>query len=284
MRSIIVGIDGSERDTPAVAFGCALAAVCDATPRLVTVLPRGADDVRLAALDRARELAATAVETEAVERASPARGLQDLAERRPTIAIVVGHTHHKGAGRFAGVPQRLLHDAHCAVAIVPSGASPGPELRRLTVAFDGSVEARGALAQALALASRTGGTVRIVGVIDRFWGGWAGPEGDPVHRELVESARADLRGGVDEVLGRTAGEPPVELELPEGEVLELVVEASRGSDLLVCGTRGSGTLVAAVLRRISSELAQSAACPVVAVPRGAPAMAPRRRTALSRRR
>ncbi len=286
MRNLVVGVDGSSRDAQVIALACALGAACDASLRLVSVLPRvpgiGRARERAAsaaqdaheALDRARGLAGGRATTTVVEASSPARGLHDAAEEHASVAIVVGHTHHGRVSRLAGVPERLLHGAACAVAVTPAGgpAGEGLALRRLTVAFDATPEAEGALRQALALASRSGGAVRAVGALESASLGSAVPELDVMLTELAAYGSEGLRRSLDDVIVATPGAPAVDMKLAEGDPIDLLVAASRDSDLLVCGTRGSGALAAALLRSVSSRLAHEASCALLAVPRGAPAL------------
>jgi nucleotide-binding universal stress UspA family protein len=90
--------------------------------------------------------------------------------------------------------------------------------------------------------------------------------------ELAAYGSEGLRRSVDDVIVATPGAPAVDMKLAEGDPVDLLVAASRDSDLLVCGTRGSGALAATLMRSVSSRLAHEAPCPLLAVPRGAPAL------------
>lgn len=80
-------------------------------------------------------------------------------------------------------------------------------------------------------------------------------------RELAERV---LDEALDEALGPS---PDVEVErlLVEDAPGEGLVAAAEGADLLVVGSRGRGSLAAAVLGSVSHHAVQHAPCPVVIV-------------------
>lgn len=292
--SILVGVDGTERDRDALALAQLLAKPSDAQLALVTVVPvppapwfendwlsDETRDIARDVLERARELAGEAADVtlRAVEAPSPAHGLARVAEELGAVAIVVGRTHRGRLTHLAGVPERLLHTAPCAVAVAPPAyGEREPALTRVVVAFDAYPEAQVALAQGVALAAASGASVRALGVVEHYALATSRPL-DPVHQESVRRARESLQQGIERA-GAQA-DVVVEGDLGEGAAGRLLATASREADLLVCGTRGSGPLGALLLGSVSSFLSHEAACPVLAVPRGVPSLVSHRRTGIA---
>ena len=56
------------------------------------------------------------------------------------------------------------------------------------------------------------------------------------------------------------------VEVVNGLPLDTLVEASRSTSLLVCGTRGIGGFRGMLMGSVSRRLVAEAACPVVCVP------------------
>lgn len=81
--------------------------------------------------------------------------------------------------------------------------------------------------------------------------------------ELEEQAKRYLNETVDQV----APEPQVPLEriVAQGEPTTALIEASRGADLLVVGTRGRNAFKGLLLGSVSQGCAANAYCPVVIV-------------------
>jgi len=122
-----------------------------------------------------------------VQAGSPAEGLRRIARERDVDVLVLGASHRSLPGRvFPGsVTEQTLHDAPCSALVAPAGYAAGyaagRPLRRLGVAYDGSPEARAALAEAERLACGRG-DVSVVAI----------DAGDPVHELLDASHELDL--------------------------------------------------------------------------------------------
>ncbi|MCL4289915.1 MAG: universal stress protein [Thermoleophilia bacterium] len=82
-----------------------------------------------------------------------------------------------------------------------------------------------------------------------------------LHRAAEEALDAELRGTIPE-----AGEVEIERRVVEGAPGAVLVEESRGADLLVVGSRGHGGFAGLLLGSVSQQCAHHAACPVVIVP------------------
>ena len=138
----------------------------------------------------------------------------------------------------------------------------------IVVGIDGSPESRETLLWAVAEAKLRGAALRVVHA-------WAfpyvaaGPGLDPVldgqmiddiHRgaeELVErelSALGDEAAGVD-----------IERAVVEGAPAPALIEAAKGADLLVVGSRGHGGFAGMLLGSVGQQLSHHAPCPLVIV-------------------
>lgn len=132
---------------------------------------------------------------------------------------------------------------------------------RVVAGVDGSQSSLAALRWAASQADRTGATLHAVAA----WAwpgsyGWAMPlpdDFDPaadagkVLKEAADGLRADHPGLA------------VVTEVVEGHPAAVLVEASRGADLLVVGGRGHSQLAGMLLGSVSAHCVAHAHCPVV---------------------
>ena len=283
---LVVGVDGTERSHDALALASRLA---DPEQRLLlthvheygrlsSLLSEGEyeevlreiADSTFAAVQETLSPAAQR-ELRLVSNSSPAAGLQELAQETGASMIVVGSSHRSGLGRvLAGsVTESVLAGASVPVAVAPhdyAGADPGP--LTFGFGFDGSPESREALAWAANLARRRRAQLVVLAVHSPVAFGGV-PTGGLISHQSANDA---LRRGVDEQLaeavaalgdGSGAGG-----RLLEGDAGRELTEVSAELDLLVLGSRGYGPVRSVLLGSVSRELARSAACPIVVVPRG----------------
>jgi nucleotide-binding universal stress UspA family protein len=132
--------------------------------------------------------------------------------------------------------------------------------KRIVVGVDGSEHGNAALrwAVAEAVTHRT----EIVAVF-----AWQMPligiPGAFDHNEMERLCRVF----VEEAVAAVIAVPPVPITklVAQGDVSESLIEAARGADMLVLGSRGRGGFVGLKLGSVSQECAQWAACPVVIV-------------------
>jgi len=88
---------------------------------------------------------------------------------------------------------------------------------------------------------------------------------------VVHVRGSDDAGAEDSIRARLAGAPEAPtVRLVEGSPAQAILELvdQEGAAMLVIGSRGRGSLRAAVLGSVSRELASDAPCPVVIVPSG----------------
>jgi nucleotide-binding universal stress UspA family protein len=290
-RPILVGYDSRTGDRAALEFGIAAAEFTGA--RLIIgsahasaaalgpasqgfveeQLPDGAGE----SLDHLHtELRGAGIEAEcrALPGTSAARALHEAAEEFGAGLVVVGSTDRGGAGRVlpGSTAQRLMHGAPCPIAVVPCGWTRGGGLHTIGVAYVGTPEGQRALADALALARRSGAKVRVLhaakerGTTGSFGGG------NPLtpattYEDLASTVRVAAERAVEEA---TAGQTAVEIEpdVSVGDPADFLIAASERLDLLVCGSRGYGPTRAVLLGGVSRRVTSEARCPVIVLARG----------------
>jgi nucleotide-binding universal stress UspA family protein len=269
---IIVGHDVHEGGEDALALGTLLAEASGAGLVVAGVfpfgtLPRGFDapwreeEERIASeLDRIAKQAGA--EAEAFPAASPARGLQGLAEEVEADLIVVGSSRHSPVGQvLAGnVGTGLLTGSPCAVSVAPRGYRERAILDTIVVGFDGSAESRLALRDATELATATDARLRLVAVMEPPSLGWA---------ELREATERELRDQLTDALVEIPGSVDTETEIVAGDPAEALAEAGRApGSLMLLGSRAYGPVRRVLLGSVSAALVRSAPCPVIVHPRG----------------
>jgi nucleotide-binding universal stress UspA family protein len=254
-RHVLVAYDGSDRAQDALALALRLrdphagrlllaCAVSEAAP------PAALEEVAIMlAAARARIPASVRVALRAPGASSPAHALTELAEEEGVDLIVVGSSRRFADGRIRleRTAGRLLRGAPCAVAVAPRALRTGAPFRHVGIAYDGTPEARLALAAAYRIAAACGAAVIVV---------YAGPVGD---RRLLDEA-ADT--APKRVKART-----LRLPGPAGETIAAVCEG--GVDLLVCGSRGYGPMERALMGSVAEQLMEGASHPVLVLPRTA---------------
>jgi nucleotide-binding universal stress UspA family protein len=192
------------------------------------------------------------------------RGLHELAERLGSDLIVVGSSHRGLIGRvFQGDDMRAaLNGAPCAVAVAPSGyAERSSILAEIGVGYDGSPGSQHALSVARELAAEHGARVSAFEAVS------------PPPRTIAGARHPDqatLDAEVQEARERLAALADVEPHAAYGEPAEELALYGASVDLLIVGSRGYGPLGRLVHGRTSLQLARSARCPLLVLPRAAP--------------
>jgi nucleotide-binding universal stress UspA family protein len=200
-------------------------------------------DAAIATLRRARQFVPEGIEIreEVVPATGIAQALADLARDVDACALAVGRDTD---GR---VTRSLLSHAPCPVAVAPLSV-PLPRdtpPRRIGVAFDGSTTAQWALLAATRLTLAT--DARLV---------------------LLSAGRKAEHAAAWLHVARLSVGSEVDCEAHEliGDAAAVLAEASADLDLLVCGTRGRGRAMGAILGSVSAHLIAHTQCPVLVVP------------------
>ena len=275
---IILGHDGTEQSRDALALARLLASdgnrsvvVSHIIPRPPPFDARTREYVKLvqahdhSVLDPAlAELAGLRAEGRALESASPARGLHELAEDEGASLIVIGSTHRGPVGRvvLGSVGEILLAGTPVAVAVAPKGfaARVPSAIRSVSAGFNRALEGHAALRTAAALASDLGAKLRAITVDEGF-----------ARARHPAKHRSDGDGSVEEELDRALADlqaPDAERVMLSGGAAECLAEACSDSDLLVVGSRSYGPLHHTLLGSVSAKLMRSCPAPLLVVPRG----------------
>jgi nucleotide-binding universal stress UspA family protein len=273
-KNVVVGIDGMQGGRDAAALAASLGAA-DARTVLVHVADVSEQDRARELLERERGEAGIEAELLTIAAPSVAAGLHEAAASHAADLIVVGSSHHHGLGRLWAGDDALatLHGAPSPVAVAPAGYGEAPRsVRRIGVAYDGSSESKVALAGARELA--TGLRAKVVAHYVAQEPLYVGVEAWASASAIAETSAAEI-DAARERLGPLDG---AELEVVVGLVRDDLEAWSERVDVLVCGSRGHGTLGRVMLGSTSDYLARHARCPLVvtmvATEGGAPATPP----------
>lgn len=271
---VIVGVDGGPagRDAAAVAkllagpgAHLALAHVHELTP------VRGAsgaygpieNEESRKLLAGEREAIGIDADLLTVTASSVGRGLHHLAEEHSADLLAVGSNPRSFVGRvlLGDATRASLIGASCAVAIAPLGyARETRTIATIGVGYDGSPESESALACARELASAHGAKLSALTVVEpSSYAALARAVGAGTSQEeRVASAREDL-AALDGVQG----------DVVVGLAGEELASFGSGIDLLVIGSRGYGPIRSLMLGTTATQLAGSARCALLVLPRRA---------------
>ncbi|MFJ8622115.1 universal stress protein [Kitasatospora sp. NPDC093550] len=134
---------------------------------------------------------------------------------------------------------------------------------RVVVGVDGSPSSQAALRWGIRHATLIGGVVEAVGAWEppsHF--GWSAPVVDmSFDRDLAE------RRFTEELHTVLGADHPVEVRprMVMGDPSDVLLEASKGAEVLVVGSHGRGGFTRALLGSVSTRCAQHADCPVVII-------------------
>jgi len=275
-KQIVVGVDGQPGGRDATELAKNLAAN-SADITLAHIYPgdphirRGAGGAyEAAARTRAGELLKRSREEARIDAhlrwhgsPSPGRGLHELCDELDADLLVVGSSRRGLLGRvlIGDDTQSALNGAPCAIAIAPAGYLSEPvAMREIGVGYDGSPESEHALDVARELARRCDAKLSAFQAASLPAIAYSGAMlslGEAVEA-LVEEARSNIEGLGDVEPHAAFGQPAEELSV-----------YSASLDLLIVGSRGYGPLGRLIYGSTSGQLARTARCPLLVLPRAA---------------
>jgi nucleotide-binding universal stress UspA family protein len=148
------------------------------------------------------------------------------------------------------------------VLLRPRRADMEPQAdRRIVVGVDGSESSVGALEWAAQQAEYTGAKLQVVTTWE-----WPTTYGGPVPYSNDWDPTADAEKVITQAVEPLRKQHPnveVETTVAEGHAAPALVDASRGADLLVVGSRGHGEFVGMLLGSVSEHCVTNAHCPVL---------------------
>lgn len=132
----------------------------------------------------------------------------------------------------------------------------------VVVGVDNSPNSMEALRWAASYVDKVGGELHVVSAYESALG--LGFQYAPVNEDKSEhDARVVLEHTLHKVLGEAADR--VVREVTKGDATNVLVEASRGADLLVVGDRGHGGFAGLLLGSVSEHCVRQAHCSVLVV-------------------
>jgi nucleotide-binding universal stress UspA family protein len=305
LEGIVVGVDGSDHGQCALVWAAREAERRRRPLHIVTaysvpifaasgldggyatvddsVIREGAEAIAKRALDK---VAGYDIDVDAsVENGDASGVLLDLSE---SAELLVFGTRGRGGfvGRLLGsVSSALPAHAKCPTVTIPlicadrlgettedkhikaEQAKAGAQTVEnvVVVGVDGSEQARVAVLEAAEEALRMGAPLRVLCAVPQYSGSLAWVPA-PLDREaLFRDIQVQLDAGVAWIKHHFPG-LKVESQLADGSPVEVLVEASRGAELLVLGTRGRGGFTGMLLGSTSDGVLHHAKGPVMVVP------------------
>ncbi len=138
---------------------------------------------------------------------------------------------------------------------------------RIVVGVDGSEPSTLALRWAINEADRHGGTVEAVHAWHGAYIGSATPYGVALIDPKIYSDAADkLLDTVVDAADESGLEAPIRRTVVQGSPAHALLEAGKGADLIVVGSRGRGGFAGLLLGSVSQQVVHHASGPVVVVP------------------
>jgi nucleotide-binding universal stress UspA family protein len=290
-RSIVVGVDGTESAHDALDWAAAEAAArrlplrvvhaYAATPSWAVMgeLPQPYDNIgvpdvaRLVTEQAVRRARCVASELEISTHLLIGTGAPALLAQGAAAELLVLGSRGLGGvrGLFGGsVSFRVAMHAACPVVVVRPmrPATPGRSAARVVVGVDGSHRSERAIEFAVRAAAQRGVGVTAI----HAWSPRGTADLTVVSDDwsLAEAAEWRTLQRVFAPWRSRLATARIELRLVQGRAQDVLVAESAGAALVVIGSRGRGSVRAALAGSVSQAVLQHAGCPV-AVVRGQPA-------------
>lgn len=141
-------------------------------------------------------------------------------------------------------------------------------MKRIVVGVDASLGAAAALRWAIAEATAHGAALEVVHA-------WHVPYYPSAERftadarippDWAEASAAEILDAALNDVDATGLAAPLQRRLVEGAAATVLIEAAKGADLLVVGSRGRGGFGGLLLGSVSQQVAHHAPCPVAVIP------------------
>ena len=135
------------------------------------------------------------------------------------------------------------------------------------VGVDGSTHSQTALEWAMREAGIRHAALTVITVHEVAASGWGGSLEFPADEVMREEERKAVQEAVDQTAAQLGDAAPPEITVQAliGQPAPLLIEASKGADLLVVGSRGSGGFARLLLGSVSTQLTEHAQCPVTII-------------------
>ena len=201
----------------------------------------------------------------------PVRALHELAAFADAQMLVLGAAPERLERRGIGLMERVAHGSGCAIAVAPDGYAERPEraLETIGVGFTDSQEARAAVALGEQLARGAGAELRVIAGSSLGSALASYAFSSPSLPLLEDELYTETKAGAEELLAELSPSEGVRLDVRRGDPCRVLVEASRGLDLLILGSRAYGPVRHVLLGGVSGPVMREAHCPVIVLPRDA---------------
>ncbi|SDS71029.1 universal stress protein [Actinoplanes derwentensis] len=141
---------------------------------------------------------------------------------------------------------------------------------RIVVGVDSSAGSVEALRWALAYARLTGGSVEAVAAwqvppMYVYAAGWTPTGIDDAG--IIRYTEKTLAETVAQAQDQQDSPVPVTTRVVQGPAVQVLVEAGKGAELMVLGSRGHGAFAGMLLGSVSQHCVQHATCPTVVIPK-----------------
>ncbi|HZK59644.1 MAG TPA: universal stress protein [Cryobacterium sp.] len=278
VERVIVAVDGGPASAAAVRWALERARSVQLTLELTTVVElgwsplAGQEDEFRPLYERALAEAGRQVEQDApslkktsvVRRGVPVDELVRASVDADLLVIGTNKTGFLTGAVYGTLPLRLAAHAQCPVVVIPANWEHGDGHVIAGVEDDATSEI--ALDFAAREATRLGRTLDVMhawtipATIGADFGSAIPFDAlNEAHVEILAKAAARIR----------AAHPGLEVTewVEQGPAAPLLVEASKGAEMLVVGTHGRGAVAGLILGSVSHDVLLNMPCPVVVVPR-----------------
>ena len=135
------------------------------------------------------------------------------------------------------------------------------------VGVDGSTHSQTALDWAMREAGIRHAPLTVITVHEVAASGWGGSLEFPADEIMREEESKAVQEAVDQTVAQLGDAAPPEITVQAliGQPAPLLIEASKGADLLVVGSRGSGGFARLLLGSVTTQVAEHALCPVTII-------------------